>query len=430
MNKLNQYVLIAFILINIGWLEVQAATITASSCSNSDIQTAINSASSGDTVSVPAGNCTWTGIVSIPSSKGITVQGAGIGNTNITISGSQGFTFSIGTQALYRLSGFTIQATGSGTPPTVRSCGGFPITINDAIQMRSTTQFLSNFRIDNIRIYANPENHNHNGAICVNGLIFGIIDNVSIEGIGRGWFLSAGYNADNSGGDYAWSVPLSPGGPYNIYIEDSSYSCSPANDCQVYDGRAGGRTVFRYNTVKNGWIEPHAPQSYGDDACRGSMYNEIYKNRFSTSAGGAWMAARLRSGTGIIWANEVTNPNSGGTQFYLESRRACEGDRLYDCRTSSSCTDGIGKGTNQSLTPLYGWENTLNGAASNVAIYGRCDHMSEVIQLGTHYYQSAKSGWNAYNYPHPLRGTGGIPAPPPPPTEDNIVSPQNLRIVK
>ncbi len=36
-----------------------AATISAVSCSNTDVQTAIDTAVSGDTVLVPAGNCTW-----------------------------------------------------------------------------------------------------------------------------------------------------------------------------------------------------------------------------------------------------------------------------------------------------------------------------------------------------------------------------------
>ena len=60
----------------------RAADIIATSCSESAIQTAINSAVNGDRVLIPAGTCIWTTQVTIPSTKGITLQGAGIGTTN------------------------------------------------------------------------------------------------------------------------------------------------------------------------------------------------------------------------------------------------------------------------------------------------------------------------------------------------------------
>src|SRR3989344_1236101 len=59
-----------------------AGTITAASCSSTDVQNAINSASHGNTVVIPAGTCVWTTSVKIPG-KAITVQGAGVGKTII-----------------------------------------------------------------------------------------------------------------------------------------------------------------------------------------------------------------------------------------------------------------------------------------------------------------------------------------------------------
>ena len=56
----------------------QAATIPASSCSQAAVQTAVNAASDGDRVVVPAGTCTWTNAVSI-SNKTIILEGAGSG---------------------------------------------------------------------------------------------------------------------------------------------------------------------------------------------------------------------------------------------------------------------------------------------------------------------------------------------------------------
>ena len=62
-------------------------TISAASCSQSDVQAAINSASTGDTVLVPAGNCTWTTQTaytpSVSVTKAVILKGAGIDQTVI-----------------------------------------------------------------------------------------------------------------------------------------------------------------------------------------------------------------------------------------------------------------------------------------------------------------------------------------------------------
>lgn len=52
--------------------------VNAATCNTSDVQSAINAATEGQTVQVPSGNCTWTSGVTI-SGKGITVNGAGTG---------------------------------------------------------------------------------------------------------------------------------------------------------------------------------------------------------------------------------------------------------------------------------------------------------------------------------------------------------------
>lgn len=56
----------------------QAQTINAASCNSSDVQSAVNSAPEGGSISIPAGTCTWTSGVTI-SGKGVSIQGAGSG---------------------------------------------------------------------------------------------------------------------------------------------------------------------------------------------------------------------------------------------------------------------------------------------------------------------------------------------------------------
>lgn len=70
--------------------------VTAASCNTSDVQTAINKATEGQTVNIPAGTCTWTSGVSI-SGKGIAVTGAGSGRV-IAYSTTQLSSIGTGTQ--------------------------------------------------------------------------------------------------------------------------------------------------------------------------------------------------------------------------------------------------------------------------------------------------------------------------------------------
>ncbi len=54
---------------------LHAATVVAASCSRADVQTAIDAAIAGDTVTVPAGTCTWTSPVTI-TDKALTLTGS------------------------------------------------------------------------------------------------------------------------------------------------------------------------------------------------------------------------------------------------------------------------------------------------------------------------------------------------------------------
>ncbi|MCP4902482.1 MAG: hypothetical protein GY906_36425, partial [bacterium] len=59
------------------------AVIPSTSCSPADVQTAIDGANEGDTVSVPACTTTWTTTVRMVN-RAITLQGAGPDQTVIT----------------------------------------------------------------------------------------------------------------------------------------------------------------------------------------------------------------------------------------------------------------------------------------------------------------------------------------------------------
>src|SRR5208283_556932 len=66
----------------VGAPRAYSASIPAASCSQSDVQAAVNLANNGDTVNVPAGSCTWTALVNVNSA--IRLHGAGYQGNNIT----------------------------------------------------------------------------------------------------------------------------------------------------------------------------------------------------------------------------------------------------------------------------------------------------------------------------------------------------------
>src|SRR5262249_36216839 len=66
---------VAFALNIVVSAEGLAASVNASTCNSTDVQTAINMAQGGDTVVVPAGSCVWTTGVTV--TKAITLTGSG-----------------------------------------------------------------------------------------------------------------------------------------------------------------------------------------------------------------------------------------------------------------------------------------------------------------------------------------------------------------
>ena len=71
---------------------------------------AISSASVGDTVQVPAGSCSWSGL---SIAKAVHLRGAGVGKTNITLSGENSIIKQ--SSGVVRISGFSFTKSGGGS---------------------------------------------------------------------------------------------------------------------------------------------------------------------------------------------------------------------------------------------------------------------------------------------------------------------------
>jgi hypothetical protein len=405
--------------------EGNCATIAAKSPSQADVQAAIQSAAEGDTVSVPAGSASWSGIT--VGSKALTIQGAGIGATVVTA--SRAFSL-IGVEGKsVRISGFTMRGGGS----TVIHVSGTSKT----------------FRIDHIRFEGIAGK-----AIEVNGYSYGVIDHCQF--VGPSVFVGVHvFDTTSNGGVASWNRPLTLGSDKAVYIEDCLFDFGTYGaGVPSVDSRTGGRYVFRYNKVRNQSMGHHDAETQNQ---RGTFSWEVYGNVFEYSQP-LWTAIYMRGGTGVIFDNKFSGSFSMGTPLYMTAYRSssaghgapwyppCDGTRDYmwsdvsdNCTTPGQkngngavciqidghldstgypCRDQLGRTYDadgdgvQDLSPSYEWNNT--STAGDVEYdWNVPSNVGHHLKLGRDYFADApKPGYTPLTYPHPLvKGGGSLPAP-------------------
>jgi hypothetical protein len=368
----------------------QAATINAASCSQADVQNAINSAHSGDTVTVSGGSCTWSSGVATSSSVAITLDGGG----KTTISGT--FTLNPNASAETRVTGFNF-------------------TANNGVVTAGSTS-TSAFRVDHNTFTGGGT------MLQASGNAPGLIDNNKFTGNAAAEMIhNTGLGASDAAG---WSDSVTPGSANMLFIEDNTFTFNASGNPAYFYGSSaiqsyyGARTVFRHNTLNNCQVDQH-----GTAGMVGARWWEIYDNTFTVAANGNqsnYMA--LRDGSGLVFDNHVTNPSSNGATGTIE---------LTEDATSGSypLTYQVGLGVNQSKSPAYVWGND----SSMSVVSG-----SSFVQAGRDYFvsstqpsslsrdevasdtSSTKYSYTPYTYPHPLQngtstsGGGGSSSPNPP----------------
>jgi len=384
-----------------------ADTHTAADCSSGAIQTAIGTASDGDTVSVPACDKTiWTGSVTIPSSKGITLQGAGTVYSN-GIYSSSGTYIDLGTNSLIvqtkpsgnsqvRITGFHFSHSGRDST-------------NAAIIMRGQSMEYDNgaqnWRIDHNYFNFNGETDTSHPGVMVKGWTWGLVDHSVFYHQGRAIFVHMGTDvSDNRWGESSWDIdlggPIDWGGPKAVYFEDNwFYGDQIAYDDQIIDSNYGARIVFRFNHVEDMYYEAHSGCSSGIYA-RSSLQNEVYKNTFVIhqvdGTPTIYRGTSIRGGTFLIWDNSVTGTFRSSNPFNVDYPPGC-----YDCSaggyydpydqgkcTTPICGDQIGTGPDASHSglsyqPGYAWNNKVDGVLKDVTT-GVCG--PEVTQDGREYF--------------------------------------------
>jgi hypothetical protein len=447
-----------------------ANTINAASCTDADVQAAINSASNGDTVVVPAGNCTWNTGVNTPSpAKNITIQGAGIGITNITDNASQGAAIVLNgsATAVVRLTGFTFISSASHSNGMVQVYG-----------RQTPNLFDVGFRFDhNSTTIANA---NGTRGIFVQG-IFGVIDHNTFNApapSGSIQFVTITGSSDGSDGGFTpWMQPLTLGTINAVYIEDNTFTYVTTSEDSI-DAYGGARIVIRHNTFNSAHIGFHGT----DSGNRRSMFSfEIYSNTFINNSSTKFRAATIRGGSGVIYNNtyggtygswygvtlmiyracpaldsglswglcDGTQYDIGSTDFSSNLSRQtfvapaggvkfCSANRDLVCTDDSTCSsagagtcstyfDSSGSGGyacrdqpgvthGQVVFGVYSWNNSGQGGDAIGTYDGGSPPalgIGNYLQAGRDYFaNTVLPGYTAFTYPHPLQSLSTTVAPP------------------
>ncbi len=354
-----------------GRVELPDAAVTdVGSCEQSDVQAAIDAAANGDIVRLPGGascSCAWSGDVTIPSDKGITLDGNGC-----TIDGA-----------------IALAANDTTSSRITR----FTFTAPDAIGTSGDTGSAP-YRIDHNEFVS------HDGGRTLldvgSGNAPGLVDNNTFEcprncEIIHNWGMGA---SDDSG----WHDDVTPGGPGAVYIEDNQFTnndpefgtADPAyfwgsSSVQAY---YGARTVFRYNHLLMSQIDQH-----GTAGMIGARWWEIYENTFDTGVPHASQCCfiTLRAGSGVVWNNHHTGGANNGDSI-----------DLYEEDTGYPADYQIGRGRDQSSDPAYLWGND--------AFFSIGSQTPAMVQEDRDYFLMEKPGYVPFAYPYPLSAVG-LPDP-------------------
>src|SRR5262249_25479933 len=204
------------------------------SCSSTDVGTAVATAQNGDTVLIPPGTCTWTtGVMGAPNcsfggfdhslcngngtSKYLTIQGAGIGQTVIIDQTQKGsyapaiFYWLLNPNGPTRITG--IEVRGSVGMP---NCSGNTPSIYIAGDSNQ-------FRLDHNKFVT----HSNCPGLVISGYVRGVADHnywdVSDQGYCAYIHHTKWGNVSSDAGDNSWAQPDTVGTAEAMFFEDNIF---------------------------------------------------------------------------------------------------------------------------------------------------------------------------------------------------------------
>ena len=429
-----------------------AATYTAASCSQADVQTAVTAEQAtradGDVISIPACSATWSGGITQSFANSVTIQGAGAvsgttGGSSITGSDQTVLTDSAATTPLFSItttSGKSFRITGIAFAETAVQDPGI-ISISGQ---------SSAVRIDHCHFTISIGGSKGPN---VGGGVTGVEDHLYIQTaqtVTNNFDFHNGENwkndpDTNSLGNKSWADGDHYGTAQYMYVEDSRATGGYIGDCAV-----GSRYVFRHSS----FVDTYGMANHGtaESPYRSCRAAEWYQNTFTQNTyqdGGGFQ--HNNGGSTLIWGNSLTN---GGGYFtsLIDTNTVRQGARgmipfpasgfgmCGDVQQSNSitesspwdgnlnstgypCLDGPARGggdlltgypmtsvvdsatgtrtwPNQSLQPIYIWGNSITGASFNALLADNSGTLAD----NRDYYQQ----FGTYGESGSFNGTKGI----------------------
>ena len=446
---------LSIIWFSLGWASIAlAATYTCgtsganNSCSPTGMTNLIATASNGDTIIIASGTHAFNAGTPVVINKRISILGggscSGCGTNSSSWSGSvqlntgsvNAFRIDVNTVAsgIVRISGIHF----SGAPGfTYHWWDGDGSSLPSGFFMVFSSN-RAEYRIDN-NWFDSTTAHN-GGFLNTPGVVdHNIFESDQIEGH---MLFVQDYRTDGDG-SAAWAEPTVYGGGLNnrwVFIEANTFIRPIGGvifESSVVDTYAGGRYVFRYNYVRNGWILNHDKSGGGDT--RSGVAFEVYNNTFNFESSVTFQGAMyLRDGSMLYYNNN----HVGFWQAFVKlwNRRMdeaqgnwglCNGSQAWDSNDGAGpgghrCADQVGTGkTNglgrintqpQQALPVRIWNNsgTASGGCAGTSQHNNkiCNANATSIIDGIDYIFSdnataAPVGYIAYSYPHPLTNGGG-----------------------
>jgi hypothetical protein len=362
---------------------------TSGTCVDTEVQALITAAAAGGggTVTLPACAATWNDLVTIPNTAGITLQGAGIGQTVITtgvLSGNHRIlkvTLAPG-NSLTRVTGITFNHNEA-------VCSGFCAPV-----------LVIGYGVDAFRI-----DHNHFTGLHKRGMVI-TASTSTVDNTGNGAELSGlvDYNTFecsdvetgcdgldiiasptwNPASTLAQNVTAGWGQPYDvtrpivwgsndrIYVENNTFEYGTVPQNGAMDIYGGARLGYRFNTTNGtacvGW------HGFDSSAYRGMHSFEVYGNTCNLSEDEA-NCMHWRSGSGFIFDNTCEHP-SDVKGIAMATYRARPNmfvtsvdNSILRCDGSSILDGNTGTGGNIPANPTFtGWNPTTNAVCASCTV--------------------------------------------------------------
>lgn len=275
---------------------LRAATINAASPSRTHVGTAYTAASNGDTINIPAGTAEWDTPLDV--AKAVTIQGAGIGQTIMEDStGSHLFNVTLVADLPTRITGIEF-VVGSTTT-------ALAVAVVQGSNADDRTFRMDNCKFDNL----------YGACIRIN-TVKGVFDHNTLLGrAGRNTLahVKGSLWDGQAGGNGAWdNADAGFGSDDFFFFEDNT--CTGTSEIyytSLIDAQAGGRYVFRNNTVVRGYVEGHGSEASYE---RSTHAVEVYRNSFD-QGGFMGNVTYFRGGSGLVWSNDISN--TGGNAACL-----------------------------------------------------------------------------------------------------------------